>query len=129
MIKMTKTVTNILKLSPTHFVSNIRHQHRCNRTSCFKQCCIRYAAQIFLLQSQVPFLCTSFVNTVQTLGMLKYKQKTETVFFYYFVSRSLRVVQTKSMSKLMSERVGSDMGRLVNEFQCKLIHVELSFKI
>ena len=28
---MAKTVTNILKLSPTHFVSNIRHQHRCSR--------------------------------------------------------------------------------------------------
>ena len=28
--KMVKTVTNILKLSPTHFVSNIRHQHRCS---------------------------------------------------------------------------------------------------
>ena len=27
--KMAKTVTNILKLSPTHSVSNIRHQHRC----------------------------------------------------------------------------------------------------
>ena len=26
--KMTETVTNILKLLPTHFVSNIRHQHR-----------------------------------------------------------------------------------------------------
>ena len=28
---MVKTVTNILKLSPTHFVSNIRHQHRCSQ--------------------------------------------------------------------------------------------------
>ena len=28
--KTVKTVTNISKLSPTHFVSNIRHQHRCN---------------------------------------------------------------------------------------------------
>ena len=28
--KMAKTVTNILKLSPTHFVSNISHQHRCS---------------------------------------------------------------------------------------------------
>ena len=28
--KMTITVTNILYLSPTHFVSNIRHQHRCS---------------------------------------------------------------------------------------------------
>ena len=27
----TKTVTNILPLSPTHFVSNIRHQYRCNQ--------------------------------------------------------------------------------------------------
>ena len=26
---MIKTVNNISKLSPTHFVSNIRHQHRC----------------------------------------------------------------------------------------------------
>ena len=29
--KMAKTVTNISKLSPTYFVSNIRHQHRCSR--------------------------------------------------------------------------------------------------
>ena len=29
--KMTITVTNILYLSPTHFVSNIRHQHRSNQ--------------------------------------------------------------------------------------------------
>ena len=28
---MAKTVTNILTLSPTHFVSNIRHQHRYSR--------------------------------------------------------------------------------------------------
>ena len=28
--KMDETVTNILKLSPRHFVSNIRHQYRCN---------------------------------------------------------------------------------------------------
>ena len=27
--KMAKTVTKILYLSPTQFVSNIRHQHRC----------------------------------------------------------------------------------------------------
>ena len=25
-----ETVTNIFKMSPTHFVSNIRHQHRCS---------------------------------------------------------------------------------------------------
>ena len=29
--KTAKTVTNISKLSPAHFVSNIRHQHRCSR--------------------------------------------------------------------------------------------------
>ena len=36
--KMAKTVTNILKLSPTHFISNIRHQHRFKplTISCFK---------------------------------------------------------------------------------------------
>ena len=28
---MAKTVTNILKLLPTHFASNIRHQHRFNQ--------------------------------------------------------------------------------------------------
>ena len=27
-------VTNILNLSPTHLVSNIRHQHRCNQNDC-----------------------------------------------------------------------------------------------
>ena len=30
MTKMAKTVTNILKLSSTRFVANIRHRHRCN---------------------------------------------------------------------------------------------------
>lgn len=30
--KIIKSVTNISKLLPTHLVSNIRHQHRCNRT-------------------------------------------------------------------------------------------------
>ena len=29
--KIAKTVTNILSLSPTHYVSNIRHQHQCYR--------------------------------------------------------------------------------------------------
>ena len=29
-----KSVTNILNLSPTHLVSNIRHQHQCNRLDC-----------------------------------------------------------------------------------------------
>ena len=28
--KVAKSVTNILKLSPTYFVSNVRHQHRCS---------------------------------------------------------------------------------------------------
>ena len=32
MAKIKKTVTNILKLPPTHFVSNIGHQHRCSRS-------------------------------------------------------------------------------------------------
>ena len=31
--EMTETVTTILKLSSTHFVSNIRHQHRCSPDS------------------------------------------------------------------------------------------------
>ena len=30
---LTKTVTNIFKLSSTHLVSNIRYQNRCNRNS------------------------------------------------------------------------------------------------
>ena len=34
--KKAKTVTNIFKLSPTHFVSNIRHQHRCSQIRVLK---------------------------------------------------------------------------------------------
>ena len=30
-MKTVKILTNISKLSPTHFVSNISHQHRCNQ--------------------------------------------------------------------------------------------------
>ena len=33
---MAKIVNIILKLSPTHFVSNIRHQNRCSRFDNFK---------------------------------------------------------------------------------------------
>ena len=35
MTKLAKTVANISKLSPTHLVSNIRNQHRCNLTYLF----------------------------------------------------------------------------------------------
>ena len=31
MLMIPKSVTDITNLSPTHLVSNIRHQHRCNR--------------------------------------------------------------------------------------------------
>ena len=34
--KTAKTVTNISKLSPTYFVSNIRHQHRCSLIGFFE---------------------------------------------------------------------------------------------
>ena len=47
--KKAKTVTNILKLSPTHFVSNIRHQHRCNRSPTFT---------IFLYNVTIVGCCT-----------------------------------------------------------------------
>ena len=33
--EMAKTITNILKLSPAQFVSNIRDQHRCSRLEQF----------------------------------------------------------------------------------------------
>ena len=36
MTKIAKTVTNIFKLSPPHFVSNIRHQHRCSQIRVLK---------------------------------------------------------------------------------------------
>ena len=32
MLKVTNIVTNISKLSPAHFVSIIRHQHRCHQS-------------------------------------------------------------------------------------------------
>ena len=41
--EMTETVTNILKLSSTYFVSNIRHQHRC--------CRLRTLADFFVKQN------------------------------------------------------------------------------
>ena len=34
-----ESVTNISNLSPTHLVSNIRHQHRCNRSNCISFSC------------------------------------------------------------------------------------------
>ena len=50
--KIAKSVTNILKLSPTHFVSIIRHQHRC---SCF----------------------TTFFNKKKSQDLAKYKWNSE----------------------------------------------------
>ena len=35
MTKIAKTVTNIMNLSPTHLVSNICHQHRCNQINVY----------------------------------------------------------------------------------------------
>ena len=36
--KLAETVTNILKLSPTHFVSNMRHQYRCYHDTSGENC-------------------------------------------------------------------------------------------
>ena len=52
--KTAKTVTNISKLSPTHFVSNIRHQYRCSR-------CYLFSLKPCLEQSLVSFLRAFFV--------------------------------------------------------------------
>ena len=37
---VTRLVTNIQILSPTHLVSNVRHQHRCNRQSLLVYACL-----------------------------------------------------------------------------------------
>ena len=47
-----ESVTNILNLSPTHLVSNIRHQHRCNPFSGIPDSGVPKA-------SQAPFWKTS----------------------------------------------------------------------
>ena len=52
--KTAKTVTNISKLSSTHFVSNIRHQYRCSR-------CYLFSLKPCLEQSLVSFLRAFFV--------------------------------------------------------------------
>ena len=57
--EMAKTVTNILKLSPTHFVSNIRHQHRCSR--------IWWLIGV----SWVLFFKPSKMNSLRTISFLK----------------------------------------------------------
>ena len=47
--KTAKTVTNISKLSQIHFVSNIRHQHRCSRNwrwYSWRTWCIQYESCI-----------------------------------------------------------------------------------
>ena len=57
--KMTKNVTNISKVSPTHFVSNIRHQHRCNfqYSTSVK---LNWKSSVFELM--LAFLQTTFSN-------------------------------------------------------------------
>ena len=72
MTEIAKTVTNILKLSPTHFVSNIRHQHLCsrifwsklvNRTTYFWQkghiCQVQFIESTFNIRSDC-FVCSWF---------------------------------------------------------------------
>ena len=53
--KITKTVINISMLSPTHFVSNIRHQHRCrppisNCVSIWKPAFVNWSCRSFWIK-------------------------------------------------------------------------------
>ena len=59
--KTAKTVTNISKLSPTHFVSNIRPQHRCSpsvgnrlEVEALKDYSVNDFASIFKFGDSVP---------------------------------------------------------------------------
>ena len=57
--KIAKPVTNTLKLSPTHFVSNIRHQHRC----------YRFVLQDFYLRSMI-FKNSDDIEPIEDLSIL-----------------------------------------------------------
>ena len=51
--KSAKTVTNISKLTPTFFVFNIRHQHRCSHFSILQEYC---------LSRRFPIWTSSIIN-------------------------------------------------------------------
>ena len=70
--EMTKTVTNILKRSPTHFDSNIRHQHRCsftNRTNLVSlwQCMVGCPLVFGTMKSKILFKAPDGVWTWITM--------------------------------------------------------------
>ena len=56
-----KTETDISKLVPTHFVSNIRHQHRCNRLLDIDDGCWRWDVLVTSLKCLWQFW--SFLST------------------------------------------------------------------
>ena len=63
--KTAKTVTNISKLSATHFVSNIRHQHRCRREWAIETFQKKYRLKVSFVKGQV-FLKRALVRKYKT---------------------------------------------------------------
>ena len=62
-----ESVTNISNLSPTHLVSNIRHQHRCNPWFIIYLTLLFYRA----LDSGLDFLSENDASSVPKIGLFK----------------------------------------------------------
>ena len=65
MTKMAKAVTNILKLSPTHFVPDTHYQHRCNRGD--------HVMNQFPMRSPWYFTVPSISLTVSNVAWLNFR--------------------------------------------------------
>ena len=77
------SVTNISNLSPTHLISNIRHQHRCNHSGNFKS-----------LIERVSFL----VYSAHVWRVKKFDSLVRLISFFTFVSgrKSLEIENSNS---------------------------------
>ena len=70
--KIAKTVTNILELSPTHFVANIRHQHRCHSSMSFNRIQILIFTFTQYLENSIANEQPLYLNFQRSFWVLKW---------------------------------------------------------
>ena len=83
--KTVKTVTNISKLSPTHFVSNIRHQHRCSRKVLIIRSLWFYYIMNYMYSNEFFLLtdCTMVFSVIGSLIKIDFKVMIPMRFQWY----------------------------------------------
>ena len=95
--KTVKTVTNISNLSPTHFISNIRRQHRCSHFEPFK-CVYLIQSSFSYLDQKCIFKLSDSGSKSQSKRVIGLERLTDKLQMLYWIK--------KHLPSALSERTG-----------------------